>query len=210
MYFTMRKVKPPRFCIASTGRSGSGYIAKVLQAYGLNVGHEQYWRFPWQQPKQVEGDSSWLSVPHLSDYEGIIFHQMRNPLHVLTSLMNTYGKDGSDYHKKKYFPYRKKLFKTETGDLMRDFMAHICWMNEEIEKHTKIRYKIEDLSVEEIIKIGKFIYVDGDYKKAREALQYVSSDYNKHHDTEYLTWNQIPDSKEKQQLKQQAQKYGYN
>jgi len=205
----MRKVKPPSFCISSTGRSGSGYIAKVLQAYGLRVGHEKYWRFPWQQPQQVEGDSSWLSVPHLKDYDGIIFHQTRHPLKVLTSLMNTYGKDGSDYHKKKYLPHRKKLFKTETGDLMRDFMAHIVWMNEEIEKYADYGWPIEDLNAD--IFSGLFLYLDHDWdrEKAEKAIESVSSDYNKHHDTEYLTWKQIPESKEKQQLKQMSKRYGY-
>jgi len=202
-------IKPPRFCIASTGRSGSGYIAKVLQAYGIDCGHEKYWRFQWQQPKQVEGDSSWLSVLHLKDYDGIIFHQTRNPLHVLTSLMNTYGEDGSPHHKKKYLPYRKKLFTTDTGDLMRDFMAHIVWMNKEIEKYAQRRWQVEQLNSVDIVVIGESAQYWTDFGRAQKALKSVSSDYNKHHDKEYLNWDQIPDSKEKQQLKEQAIRYGY-
>jgi len=202
-------MKPPKAVIAQTGRSGSGFIYKVLQAYGINVGHEDYFCFPWQQPQQVEGDSSWLSVPHLSDYDGIIFHQVRNPLKVLTSLMNTYGKDGSPHHKKKYLPYRKKLFKTETGDLMRDFMAHIVWMNEEIEKYRDYGWAIESFDYWDLNGICHFLDIEYKHSKAEKAIESVSSDYNKHHDKEYLTWGQIPESKEKQQLKQQAKRYGY-
>jgi len=34
------------------------------------------------------GDSSWAAGPHLADYTGVVCHQVRHPLAVVTSLAN--------------------------------------------------------------------------------------------------------------------------
>lgn len=203
----MPTITPPKATICSTGRSGSGFIAKVLQAYGISAGHESYFCFSWRDPQSVEIDSSWLATDQLDDYEGVVFHQVRHPLKVLTSLMHTYP--NGQRNAEKYFPFRERMMPYRTGDLQRDFMAMIWWMNNEIEKYRQGFYRIEDFNVFHIKSICDHAGFGWDRVKANTAIKSVSSDYNKHHDNDYLTWDDLPDCEETEKLRQQAVRYGY-
>jgi hypothetical protein len=80
------------YVVSSLPRSGTKYISKVLDALGLNCGHEQHfvthsatlirpdWDYKW-------GDASWMSVPYLYAVPpgATVFHQVRNPIDVLNS-----------------------------------------------------------------------------------------------------------------------------
>lgn len=195
----------PKFLIASTGRSGSGYISKVLRAYGINCGHEEYWRFPWQRRVEgLDGDSSWLAVKYLDSFNGIIFHQVRHPLKVLSSLMDTYR--DKEYFRKKYLPFREELMPLRTGDLMQDFMSMIVWMNKEIEQHAVYGWKVEELSGKHIVQMFNYLGIKADYGKLNKAIDSIPNTYNKHNNGHCLTWDDIPDSKV---FRQMAERYGY-
>lgn len=203
-----KSILPPKFVIAQTGRSGSGYISKVLRQSGVNCGHEEYFRFPFQKPiSGLDGDSSWLSVPHLSSYKGVIIHQVRHPLKVLTSLISTFEKNTR--HSKKYWPYHKEMMPYRTSDLDRDFMAMIIYMNREIEEHSHYFWRIEDVSAKEInLAISSVINV-GRIGRIEDAMRDVSRNTNSHHKKDYLSWDDIPSSIEKSKLMGMADDYGY-
>ena len=48
-----------------------------------------------------------------------------------------------------------------------------------------------------------------DFDKAKLAIESVSSDYNKHHDKKYLTWDDLPDCEETEKLREMSKRYGY-
>lgn len=68
-----------KILITGTGRSGTGYMAKVMQAAGYDVQHERYGE---------DGTSDWHAIgwkwTKLAPFDTII-HVLRNPIHVLRS-----------------------------------------------------------------------------------------------------------------------------
>lgn len=199
------------FVIASTGRSGSRYVSQVLTKAGIPTGHEDWFTTPArkvERDKSIKGDSSCFSVPYLSEFEGIVFHQVRHPLKVLTSLM---ADEERIKEVEPIYEYRMQ-FAEPTGDFMRDMMQCIVNMNEEIEKHTNLRYRIEHFDHIALdwmmLGIGNICTYD-DWRRNTKALESVSKTTNKHHNKEYLTWGDLPDCKETEMLKEQAKRYGY-
>lgn len=78
-----------RFVIVGTGRCGTGYMSKILTKAGLPCGHEDIYTVNGISSfiKGLEGDSSWLAVPHLEsiDKDTKVVHIVRNPLKVFRS-----------------------------------------------------------------------------------------------------------------------------
>lgn len=63
--------------IIGCGRSGTGYIAKLLSAAGLDIGHEYMGR---------DGTADWhaAAIPH--DEDCVVLQQVRSPLATISSL----------------------------------------------------------------------------------------------------------------------------
>jgi hypothetical protein len=84
-------------------------------------------------------------------------------------------------------------------------------MNEKIEQYAVKTYKIESLDMgmlEYIITRG----VGGnEFRsfKSNSALKRTPTDTHKHHNVEYLTWDDLEDCKEKSQLQEMSKRYGY-
>src|SRR5688572_3038641 len=79
---------PPRFVIVGTGRCGTTYTAELLTQSGVPCGHESIFSYTGMNYCfGYEGDASWLALPHLGGYQGIVVHQTRHPLAVINSLM---------------------------------------------------------------------------------------------------------------------------
>ena len=87
------------FIITGCARSGTAYTAKLLTAAGVPCSHEGLFSLEgagrvatdgWEAAFILfGGESSWLAAPLLDELpeDIIIFHQLRNPLHVIRSLM---------------------------------------------------------------------------------------------------------------------------
>lgn len=196
----------PDFVIASTGRSGSGYVSRVLQAYGINVGHEDYFCFPWRTPQQgLDGDSSWLSVDKLETFDGVVFHQVRHPLKVLSSLTYSYP----NRVRKRYIKHRYAMMPYRTDNLIRDFSAMIIDMNRRITEHACAVWSLENFDEVTVRVICEQMGYEYDEEKALEAISDISSTYNHHNRGVQLAWEDIPESPEKVALKGQARKYNY-
>lgn len=77
------------FVVTGCGRSGTMYTAEVLRAAGVRCGHEQVFtpRGPRLEVDGLDGDSSWLSVPHLDRLppDTLVLHQLRAPMAVIRS-----------------------------------------------------------------------------------------------------------------------------
>lgn len=200
---------PPKFLIASTGRSGSGYIAQVLTKAGIPCGHQDWFTRPKRSRRKngLIGESSCFAVPHLSKFEGVIFHQVRNPLHVLTSFYVNRERIKSV---PEIWSFRKSFMPHRTGDDMRDFMAMIVNMNEEIDKYSVTGWRVEDAYGAHAVFIANMADVTVDFDTVNKAFDSVPPNWNKHHNSDYLTWDDIEDSPEKELLMKQAEGYGYS
>ena len=88
------------FVIIGTGRSGTGFMPKLLNSNGIPCGHESVYGVPVKYSRyqtiakqgRYKGDSSWLAVPYISeirkDYPNVKFiHITRNPIDVVKSFL---------------------------------------------------------------------------------------------------------------------------
>lgn len=90
----MNEPGAPRAAVIGTGRCGTGYMAAMLGAAGINAGHEHWWHgAPWPGlPKRdLDVDSSWLALPAIEQarWTGPVIHLVRDPVHVVASLLGT-------------------------------------------------------------------------------------------------------------------------
>jgi hypothetical protein len=84
-----------RYIITGTGRSGTGYMSRLLSYMHMPCGHEETFNPmaiakangapPWSP---FRGDASWLAGPFLADLQGVpVAHVVRNPLNVIRSMV---------------------------------------------------------------------------------------------------------------------------
>lgn len=78
----------PRFAVIGTGRSGTGHVAALMQASGINCGHESWFQTGERTPG-LDGDASWLAVPEIESgaWKGPVAQIVRHPVAVVRSLM---------------------------------------------------------------------------------------------------------------------------
>lgn len=133
--------KPTHFLlITGTSRSGTKYIAKVLQKCGLDIGHERLGK---------DGISSWVMtmrtdhVPWGPARKGLqfvhIFHQVRHPLKVIASVYSTEPPESWEYILKHIPQIRKE------DSLTVKCAKYWYYWNLKAYKEAEWTYRIEDL-----------------------------------------------------------------
>lgn len=92
---------PPRAAVIGTGRSGTGFMAAVLKAAGLDAAHECYWHaHGGPHASQLDVDVSWLALPAIESrvheygpdnqpWTGRTLHVVRHPIDTVRSLLGT-------------------------------------------------------------------------------------------------------------------------
>lgn len=197
----------PRYAVASTGRSGSGYIAAVLSAAGLRCGHEQWWNPHEAHNYALMGDSSWMILPELERYVGLVLHQVRNPLHVVASFA------ASPEHE----PYRGLRHECLgrlrwAGDPLREAMQIVLEWNSLIEERVPAagRWRVEDVNPELVQWVGECLGVLVGYDSAEAACASVEATHNEHNGgVLVLSWDELPQSHLTDSLYAMARRYGY-
>lgn len=94
---------PVNVLVASTGRSGTGYMSSILKRSGYRCGHEgavpirEDMNFNYCLTSMIQteynAESSWLVVPHLSEFyshmpQMKVIHLARNPFNVIKSFVD--------------------------------------------------------------------------------------------------------------------------
>lgn len=196
-------MQPPRAVIVGTGHSGTKYIAEVLRASGAYAGHEAWFNPYAMQVDGLDVESSWLATQALDHYEGIVWHQVREPLKTITSIAYTGGWYGD------YFLYRKQLMREVTDDAVLNAMITYVDFNLEAEKHASRRWRVEDVNVKLIIELRRELGLKSDRPKIRKALEKTSKTANAHWRSTPLSWEKLPNHPVKDELIEMTERYGY-
>jgi hypothetical protein len=197
----------PDFVITGTGRSGTGYISRLLTAVGIRCGHEEWWNPYNKRTPGLAGDASWLAVPHLDGYQGRVFHQIRDPLKVISSLMN--GEMSEDYAEP-YRTYKQQHCPTGyTPDDLTSTVQFVARWLQQIDLHTEDAWRLEDIDEAFLVDLAATLGRPIDPIAAKQAITAVPTTYNKHRTGHQYTWDELPDIPETAWLAEWAARWGY-
>lgn len=133
-------------------RCGSGYMSKLLQSAGLDIGHEQMgkhglssWMFAVADRQVPFARDKYAASRQLSNYQHII-HHVRGPRNAIPSIMR------DNQHSSQSFDFRRKHIKNAFGIDLEEYpsaleqaaLSYIYW-NKLIEKNNiSLIVRIED------------------------------------------------------------------
>ena len=146
--------EPPgaRLLIMGCGRSGTGFVAKVLNEAGVPAGHEKVFHPGTTSPDWGESraEASWLALPWLPtlDPDVSVVHLVRDPIKNARSWMGV-GMFADDAHPD-HEPYRDAVRRCVPGVMeyptaLERWLAHWVVWNEIAELHASETLRIEDL-----------------------------------------------------------------
>lgn len=147
-----------KFIITAVGRSGTGYIHKLLKQNNIKIGHEKIFDIRGiHNRSDLIADSSTFALPYISELDDsvVIFHQFRHPYDVINSRVrcnlsdkksrfvrsHKYSSKYIDIDMPNYDKYSLVLYQTEYW---------VKW-NQEIKRRAKnhkyMTYAIENLDI---------------------------------------------------------------
>lgn len=147
-----------RLLVTGCGRSGTGFLARVLTVAGLEARHEGHspafkphqhkWPDPWKGT-----EVSWLAAAHLDTLpENLpILHQVRNPLAVTRSFLGFGFFTDPEKHQSGVGPYRNFMKHHAPEVALWDEPIDQClqyWVtwNLKVERHAVLTYRLESLT----------------------------------------------------------------
>lgn len=209
----------PRLCILSTGRAGSGYIARLLTAAGVPCGHEHYYSTGNLHRSPHRAESSWLALPRVESghFKGRVHHQVRHPLRVISSLLNGQmqaNRNRPYAHFQQAHLNLSEHFSPVTG---REWLAFtirfVVEWNRRCEREAQARdgitYRVEEVDEEILTRLATDARANPDPVQIKQAIADIPATVNKHPDGPSLTWSDLPDTLDASHLLVQAGHYGY-
>lgn len=196
----------PKAVIVGSGRHGSGFIAQVLRRCGVPCGHEDVYDLE-VVPCGLDVDSSWLAMPRLEKQRsGIrVFHQWRNPLRVLTSMM---GKELEDGVGVQYMNFRKRCSPAQAPrnpqDRLRFFVESLANWLKRCDAISEYSYSIDDITPQDVMRIADAAGITVMEDEAREALTSVPKNVNRGKAVPQVTWDDITGMPGAEYLKERA------
>lgn len=178
-----------RLVIVGTGRSGTGYVARLLEAAGVNCGHESVFG-PVQSLGIVppdwqtfDADASWLAVPALDDHDGPVALGLRHPWRVIDSL-DRVGLLAWERHRPRANHYRAAIASwapavfAHRDPLVRaaDFAA--VWPDSVGLRVPELVFKVEELTPLAVVALADLAGVTVSEELAARALATVPPDVN--------------------------------
>ncbi len=160
------------------------------------------------------GDASFCAAPFLAGFSGTVFHQVRNPLAVLCSIIAT----GFFADPGQYTPHLRLIERSLPGIKRRETpllkaMYFIVKWNRMCEPVAKMRWRVEALDAPTLRQAAHLAGFTRSLAECDSVLQTVDRSINRLEQRGLrriqLAWRDIPDSPEKADLVQMATSYGY-
>ncbi len=205
-----------RFVLVGSGRSGTRYAATVFSQLGMPCGHEAV--FGWRQevPANLVGDASFCAVPYLgsSAKPRAVFHQVRHPLAVLRSIIAT----GFFADPGQFSPHLELIerslpeIKRRQTPLAKAMYFIVRW-NRMCEPFAHLRWRVEALDAPTLSHAAHLAGFSKSLAECDSVLETVDRGINRLElrglKRLQLTWRDLPDSPEKDDLLELATSYGY-
>ena len=202
-----------RYVITGTGRCGTGYLAMVMSALGIDCGHETVFGPKATGWGNRRGEASWMAVPFLEQLQPFVMadlvdmpfvvHLVRNPLDVVNSLMGIgfFDDEPIEGHHA-YLEYVPDHVRAEASPLERACRFVVEWL-ERSEALADVTLRVESLTGAALVPL---VHAAGAYHSAGEIDQKLAmapKDVNHRPRGEY-GWGDVTD-----QLRAAAVRYGY-
>lgn len=198
------------------GRSGTGWVARVLSQAGFEASHEGVFQGrpgPDEQGPLSEGtvESSWFAAPFMQGRpltEVAVVHLVRDPRTWADSWLRT-GVMSSPFVKrflKRWCPEMMHI----RDDPLRAAMTYWLRWNERVERLAALRLRIEDLDETGLATaLADSGRIDG-IERLRQAVLETPRDYNhKGGQPRRLEWDDLPFNLLKRGVRVYAAEYGY-
>lgn len=199
----------PRFVVTGTGRSGSGYIAKVLNAAGVKTGAESWWNPYGKRDETIIGESSCCALAAgLDDYDGQVFYQVRHPLDTIMSMVRVPVRNP-------HLTLLSRLTPDANLSDMLDFAMHF-WLAcaQEAQRLDLGGWRVERVDARLVRWLGKCIGIDIGIEQAQTAVDEVPHNFNQHYADRRsrLTWDDLyrHDRELASRISDHATGYGYD
>lgn len=199
--------EPPPYVIVGTGRSASGYLARLLRVCGIACGHETYWRADGHPSAGgLTCDSSWIAAPDVlrgDTYGGTILHQTRHPLAVVSSMV-------AHPDHTLWFAERERVLGQLSDDpIMQAMEITAGWLDICDDERVAMRWPVEHMSVTKLRAICARLDHPVTASVAAHAFLTVGQAHNAHGTTGRLDWWDLPDCRAKGRLLYHAEMGGY-
>jgi hypothetical protein len=201
----------PEFVIVGTGRSGTGYISEVLTKAGIRTGHEGWWNPDGRRKSRLVGDASWLAVFQLDEYRGKVFHQVRDPIKVISSLASV--DFATARREEPWAAYRSGYIGGLSDDPVSDAMRAVDVWIAKISGMAERTWRLEDVDERLLHEISARIGRSLNPRRVRRAMADVGSDVNskvgRSKVTLELDWDDLPNGPLKDRVLIHAESFGY-
>lgn len=199
-----------RLIVTGTGRCGTGYVSKVLQAAMVPADHERFFNPAHHEiPDWGRADASWMAAPYLADYpDAYIVHLVRHPLRVIESLVSTYlFEDEVSEPKAPYAGFLRDhaadAMKKDTP-LERAVAFYLDWVDR-IESYASVRLRVEDeITSESLVAMMAAAGSRKNRGDAAGALARIPLNVNTLPHIIKLGWEDVPD-----EVRARATEFGY-
>lgn len=201
-----------KLLITGCGRSGTGFLAKVLRECGIPATHERLFnpkRSSW--PEGHEGaESSWLAAPFLKKLpkDVTVFHQIRHPFDVIRSLVGFGFFNGNQRNPYQVFAFRHAPGIRSWKDSLDRSMSYWVFWNLQVERYADVRYQVESLTPKDLREHLLMAGFDIPASTLQEAFSKVGTRYNSRARAK-LQPHEILKRPLAQNLRKLARKYGY-
>jgi hypothetical protein len=203
-----------RFVIVGTGRSGTKYASELFSQLGIPCGHESFFDPGHAAQDNLAGDASFGVVPFLNKFGGVVFHQVRHPLSVLSSIAATKFFESPV----PYLPYLELIEDClpeirQFADPILKAVYYVVRWNRMCEAIAQLRWRVEDLDAKTLRRAAEIVGFTRTHAECASALDAVPQDVNRLELRGLrrlrFGWQDIPTSAQKSDLAQMAIDYGY-
>ena len=213
---TLAALPRRNFIVCGAGRSGTGYMSKALTALGHPCGHETVFG-PLASAAEfgaLQGDSSWLALPYLDDLpsNAVIFHQVRDPLEVVRSLVGIRMLTAPSPYLDFIAEHAPEV--VDQPDEISRCMAYWVVWNRRIARHADgtrpyVGYRLEDLEPAVFSQFAGLLGSVQPPEVVERRLEAVPNNYNARRRDESVTMATLPDGELKDELVDLAEEVGY-